>query len=230
MNVTGQSVVTPRSKTMTGSPLARAPRRPGSASRWCSARRSSRRSLAAELASMSEICLSSFASASTTVNFADLLGASHLGLHGDQADLTPRVVDRGVGEAQVPARPSWTWISVDHLRVDHLLPRLGRGRPRASPSAGRAACRSRPARRTSTARRCSTSSLSVAAGRRLAAAALCAARAVVLVRKRPRWRSRPAGRKGPASLLQVIRFLLCCCASLSSRAPEPVRGKAPRRR
>src|SRR5690242_17078420 len=32
--------------------------------------------------------------------------------------------------------------------------------------------------------------------------------------------------KGPASLLQVIRFLLCCCASPSPRAPKPVRREA----
>ena len=83
---------------------------------------------------MSEICLSSFASASTTVNLAISLCSFDLGLHRVPADLAPRVVDRGVREAEVPAAAllGLELGGVDHLRLDHLLPRLVGRRPRAS--------------------------------------------------------------------------------------------------
>ena len=71
MNVTGQSVVTPRSNTITGMSLSHAASTAGVSVAVVFGATMMASHLPPEVIdSMSEICLSSFASASTTVNFA----------------------------------------------------------------------------------------------------------------------------------------------------------------
>src|SRR5690349_23649463 len=77
MNVTGQSVVTPRSKTMTGTSLLHAASTAGVSVLVVFGAMMIASHLPPDVSdSMSEICLSSFASASTTVNFAMSLSLS----------------------------------------------------------------------------------------------------------------------------------------------------------